>query len=70
MRVPLSERAREECRALPERVASASRVASGWLTEILLGTGEPSALVRGAIAGEVDPLEDPLARMAPGLRPD
>lgn len=67
--VPLSEEAKAECARLPDIAAPVERAASGWLSAILYGTAGPDTLAKAAMAGEVDPLTDPVARLALGLLP-
>jgi DNA-directed RNA polymerase subunit beta' len=67
--VPLTDEAQRECDAMPDLTSSAEREPSGWLSGILFGSAAPCGLARAAIERHIDPLTDPVVRLALGLPP-
>ncbi len=67
--IPLTERARAECRTLPDAPAARPARPSGWLTEVLTGADLVPTLREAMLRGHTDPIDDPLMRAVLGRRP-
>jgi DNA-directed RNA polymerase beta' subunit len=69
LHLPLTREAREECERLDPPAEAPAPDASGWFARFMAGADPKSCLIEAASNEAIDPLEDPVLRLALGLPP-